>query len=75
MLFGSRREHKMFGTAKIILQIINFLLKRNYRGFELWLSSSILKKKNRRTVFWRLDLFPSGEGAGDTYSVGSVRKS
>jgi hypothetical protein len=34
----------------------------------------VLKKQN--TTFRKLDLFPSsGEGAGDTYSVGPVRKS
>jgi hypothetical protein len=33
-------------------------------------------KKQKNTTFWKLDLFsPSGEGAGDTYSVGPIRKS
>jgi hypothetical protein len=40
--------------------------------FGLRPSSGILK----HNTFRKLDLFPSsGEGVGDTYSVGSVRKS
>jgi hypothetical protein len=45
---------------------------RDYWVSELCPSSSILKN----TTFWKLDLFlSSGEGVGDTYSVGSTRKS
>jgi hypothetical protein len=30
----------------------------------------------KNTMFWELDPFPSsGEGLGDTYSVGSIKKS
>jgi hypothetical protein len=38
---------------------------------------NILKKKKlKKTKFRKLDLFPSsGEGVGDTYPAGSVRKS
>jgi hypothetical protein len=40
--------------------------------FGLFSSSCILNN----TAFWKLDLFPSsGEGVGDTYSVGSIKKS
>jgi hypothetical protein len=31
-------------------------------------------EKLENTVFWKLDLFPSSGGRGDTYSVGSLRK-
>jgi hypothetical protein len=45
---------------------------REYWVFGLCPPSDILKK----TSFRKLDLFPSsGEGMGDTYSVGFVRKS
>jgi hypothetical protein len=45
---------------------------RDYWVFGLCTSSDILKK----TMFRKLYLFPSsGEGVGDTYSVGSVSNS
>jgi hypothetical protein len=48
---------------------------RNYRAFGLRPSSGILKNTKEHNVS-ELDLFPSsGEGVGDTYSVGSFRKS
>jgi hypothetical protein len=44
---------------------------RDYWAFGIRSSSGIL----RNTTFRKLDLFPcSGEGVGDTYSVGSVRE-
>jgi hypothetical protein len=44
---------------------------QDYWVFGLCPSSGILKSK-----FWKLDLFPSsGERVGDTYFVGSIRKS
>jgi hypothetical protein len=52
-------------SAKIIEHRDNFT-------FLPYPSSGILKN----TTFWKLDLFPSiYEGVGDTYSVGSIRKS
>jgi hypothetical protein len=46
---------------------------QNYWVFVLCPSSGILKTR-KYTIFRKLDLFPfSGEG-GDTYSVGSLRK-
>jgi hypothetical protein len=48
---------------------------QDYWVFGLCPSSSILKTQ-KNTTFRKLDLFPSsGEGTGDTYSVGPVRKS
>jgi hypothetical protein len=48
---------------------------QDYWVFGLCPSSGILKKQ-KNTTFRKLDLFPSlGEGAGDSYSVGLVRKS
>jgi hypothetical protein len=36
----------------------------------------VFRRTLKNTTFRKLDLFPSsGEGVGDTYSVGSVRKS
>jgi hypothetical protein len=41
-------------------------------GFTVLLDLSIARN-SKNTTFWELDLFPSsGEGAGDTYSVGSA---
>jgi hypothetical protein len=46
---------------------------QNYWVSELCPSFGILN--TRKQMLWKLDLFPSlGEG-GDTYSVGSLRKS
>jgi hypothetical protein len=40
------------------------------------LSINRFSKKLENTPFQKLDLFPSsGEGGGDTYNVGSLRKS
>jgi hypothetical protein len=48
---------------------------KDYWVFGLCPSSGILKKQKNPT-FRKLDVFPSsGKGAGDTYSVGPVRKS
>jgi hypothetical protein len=49
-----------------------------YNTWDYWVfgicpSSSIPKHTKKNTMFRKLDLFPSsGEGVGDTYSVGSV---
>jgi hypothetical protein len=46
---------------------------RDYQAFGLSPSSGILKTQ-KNTTFRKLDLFPSsGEGVGNTYSVGAVR--
>jgi hypothetical protein len=48
---------------------------RDYWNFGLYPSSGILKNI-KNTMFQKRDLFTtSGEGMGDTCSVGSVRKS
>jgi hypothetical protein len=48
---------------------------QDYWVFELCPSSGI-PKKQKNTTFQKLDLFlSSGEGSGDTYSVGPLRKS
>jgi hypothetical protein len=48
---------------------------QDYWVFGLCPSSGILKTQ-KNTMFRKLDLFPfSGEGTGDTYSVGPLRKS
>jgi hypothetical protein len=55
------------------MAMINLI--QDYWVFGLCPSSGILKKQ-KNTTFRKLDLFPSsGEGAGDTYSVGPIRKS
>jgi hypothetical protein len=47
---------------------------QNYWGFALFPSSGVLESSN--TTFRKLDLFASsGEGVGDTYSLGQFRKS
>jgi hypothetical protein len=56
-----------------------FLLYLFYLRFMDVLTLSIVryyKKNTKSTLFRKLDLFPSsGEGKGDIYSVGSLRKS
>jgi hypothetical protein len=47
---------------------------QNYSTSGLYPLSRILHAKN--TMLWKLDVFPSScGGGGDTYSVGSLRKS
>jgi hypothetical protein len=49
---------------------------QDYRFFFWTLSIVLYSKKTQKKTFRNLDLFPSsGEGVGDTKSVGSVIKS
>jgi hypothetical protein len=55
-------------------EIWQLIVIQDYWVFGLCPSSGILKTQ-KNTTFRRLDLFPSsGEGTGDTYSVGPIRK-
>jgi hypothetical protein len=61
------------------ISLFSFLQPRyliqDYWVFGLCPSSGILKTQ-KNTTFRKMDLFPSsGEGTGDTYSVGPLRKS
>jgi hypothetical protein len=55
--------------------VVGMGIIQDYWVFGLCPLSDILKTQ-KNTTFQKLDLFPSsGEGTGDTYSVGPVRKS
>jgi hypothetical protein len=52
---------------------INKIVFRNYWFFGFCPFSGIVR--TREHTVWKLDLFESSDEGGDTYSVGSLRKS